>query len=400
MGASFVKAYIIKTEKSISPFEEHPRDLLILGSRLEDIQQQVLHDMKIPFERVNSQSEINDAHEHIFFYDNLYFTKSLLEEFILKSRRKNEPTVCALKKSILTLRSITATQDIKEYDDSIEYQLWYNPRSGESQEVRQQVKIDPEGSIEEFLFPHHILQEKNYLIPLTTKKLIQIDHWTNLWSCNIGVLLGRLQELKTAPKWKLLTMALRARSTNPWNVSKLNVKIGKGCDIHPAAYLENTEVGQNVKIGAGTVIRGCKIDDNVFIGNNATLTYSYLGTNSHIRDGCNIFSTALYPGAIVSNFMTNLSLIGRNAFIAVLSIHTDYRVDGKCVHVLKDGELVDTKQTFLGCCLGHDVYIGPGVIIAPGRAISNGVKIFASQERIIRYGNERDSSNQYNIYTD
>ena len=116
-----MKAYIIKTEKSISPFEEHPRDLLILGSRLEDIQQQVLRDMKISFIKVDRISEITDTQEHIIFYDNLYFTKQLLEEFIETSRQKKVKTVCALKKGIFTLRTITATQEIKEFEDSIEY---------------------------------------------------------------------------------------------------------------------------------------------------------------------------------------------------------------------------------------------------------------------------------------
>ena len=64
-------------------------------------------------------------------------------------------------------------------------------------------------------------------------------------------------------------------------------------------------------------------------------------------------------------------------------ILTDFRLDGKSVMVMKDGIKVDTENTFIGACLGHEVYLGTGCIVAPGRIIPKGMRITPDKERII-----------------
>jgi acetyltransferase-like isoleucine patch superfamily enzyme len=68
--------------------------------------------------------------------------------------------------------------------------------------------------------------------------------------------------------------------------------------------------------------------------------------------------------------------MGRDSFFAISSVLTDFRFNGRTVTVLKDGKVVDSGHIILGGCLGHNAYVGAGVIVAPGREIPNGARLF------------------------
>jgi NDP-sugar pyrophosphorylase family protein len=198
--------------------------------------------------------------------------------------------------------------------------------------------------------------------------------------------MGNVQEFKSSRKLKLLGMALRVGSTNPWKVSSKNVIMGKNCDIHPRAYLENAVLGDNVEVGAGAVIRGAEIGDNVVIPNNTNIFMSVLGNDCAMRDGCCMQFTLAFPGAVQVNRFVNCATMGRNSFVADGVTLTDFRFDGENMKVMHKGSLVDTGGVFLGPCIGHDSYLGSGVIVGPGREIPNDVKVVMNRDRVIMGG--------------
>ena len=67
---------------------------------------------------------------------------------------------------------------------------------------------------------------------------------------------------------------------------------------------------------------------------------------------------------------------------------TDFRFDNKNILVDKNGIKVDSGNIFLGSCLGHEVYLGSGCIIAPGRMIPNGLRIVLEKGRIFTSAND------------
>jgi len=119
------------------------------------------------------------------------------------------------------------------------------------------------------------------------------------------------------------------------------------------------------------------------IANNVNVSYSVIGDGCHIRDGACIQYSVLYPGAFVACSFLNCSFMGRDTFIGDGTTLTDFRFDGKNVTVLKDGVSVDSGNMFLGGCLGHGVYVGSGVILAPGREIPNNVKLLPAGNMIV-----------------
>ena len=326
-----------------------------------------------------------DGGERIVFPDHTVFTKNLISEFVSRSRKEGTATACCLKKGYATLRSVTSTMSVLDNGDNYQYELFYYPE-GKSVDGSRPLVIDPDEDAAFVRFPEHVVPGKDYVAPLTTKRIFHIEHWSNLWAANISGVLGRIREFKSSPKLKLLAMALRARSSNPWKVSSKNVIIGKNCDIHPRAYLENAVIGDNVEVGAGAVIRGAEIGNNVVISNNAIVFMSVVGDDCALISGCCMQFTLAFPGVVQANRFLNDVTMGRNSFVGDGVTLTDFRFDGQNMKVMHKGRLVDTGGVFLGSCVGHNSYLGSGVIVGPGREIPNDVKVVVNRSRMIMNG--------------
>lgn len=378
-----MKAYIIKSDKKIEPFNDHPCDCLIGNRRLEDIQKDVLKDLNLEFETVLDATQVEDNDEYIIFEDCLLFSKESLLEFINLSRKSRAPSTCALKRGLFTLRSIVPTQDVTIHSDHIEYKLKYLPAKESRDREPIPAVIDPDQFSETLPLPEHMYRGHENRIPITDIYLIQIDHWANIWAANISVLLAELAHLMKAPKRKFLIPILKAHSLNKWKVLHQINQIGKNCDIHPTSYIEGSTIGDNVMIGAGSVIRLSHIGSGTNIGSNSTVECSVIGDNCAIDSNSATCCAVLYPGAATSNRQILASLCGRGTFIADGVFLADYRFDRKSVSVIKDGQLVDTGSIGLGSCLGHDVYLGAGCLVAPGRMIPNGLRLIPEKTRVI-----------------
>lgn len=363
------------------PFNEHPGDLLILNEKLSSIQDRICRNLGIELETINDHSEIGDD-ERLVFYDYTYFTEELAEEFIERARKTGKAAACCLRKGAFTSRSITSTMSVSEEAGAVRYQLSYWP-GGRGSDSLASVVIDPDGTPASIRFPDHMVRGSEYAIPLSTKRIVQIEHWCNLWSCNIGSVLGVAEELLRSPRAKLLWMALRALSTNPWKVSSRNVRVGEGCDIHPRAYLENAILGDGVEVGAGAVIRGAVIGDQAVIADRVSVLYSVIGDRCNIREGTSLQFTLMYPDSFSSCRFMNVSTLGRGCFVGDGAVLTDFRFDGATQKVLHEGRLVDTGSIFLGPCIGPGSYIGSGVIVGPARQVPGGTRIVVGDSRLL-----------------
>jgi len=377
-----MKAYMVQSAKRIEPFGEHPGDCLIANRRLADLQEEALRNLGLQLVTVADGSLVQDPDEHIIFDDTLFFTTELLSEFVEGSRRLRSCTTCALKPGVSTLRSVVATQDVRTCPGGIEYGLLYMPRK-ELRGERQSLVIDPDQFFESVRFPAHMISSNEYLIPLTERVLVRIDHWVNLWAASICFLLAEGARLKKAPKIKLLGLALKARSTNQWRVLRTLNRVGRNCDIHPTAYIEGSTIGEKVKIGAGAIIRESLVGDGTYISNNATIELSVIGEGSTIHNSSAVQYSVLYPNANVGARFVSLALWGRDSLAGDGVTLADFRLDGESVRVFKDGCEVDTQNTFVGTCLGHRVYLGAGCVLAPGRTVPNDWRLAPKRTRVI-----------------
>jgi hypothetical protein len=68
------------------------------------------------------------------------------------------------------------------------------------------------------------------------------------------------------------------------------------------------------------------------------------------------------------------SLFGRSVGVMAV-INCDFRLDQKSIRFMSSEGLIDSKQSLLGICYGHNSVVGGGNIIAPGRIVPNEIKI-------------------------
>jgi acetyltransferase-like isoleucine patch superfamily enzyme len=379
-----MNAYMLKSDKKVEPFDDHPRDCLIANHKLGDIQKEVLQALGLEFRESSDLSQVEDPDEHIIFDDSLFFSKEVMQEFINKSRTLNRGTVCAVKPGLSTLRTVVPTQDVQVYEDRVEYGLYYVPVETFRGNTTIPVVLDVDRSYQSIPMPEHMFGETEYRVPITDRLIAQIDHWPNLWAANIAYLLAKLARLETASKTKLLGLALKACSLNQWKVLCQTNKIGRNCDIHPTAYIEGSTIGDNVTIGARATVREATIGDNTCLGDNVTVHLSVLGENCNIQAGSIVEYYVLYPGVLNNQRFLGIGMCGRDSFIGGPVVLTNFRVDGRNMIVVKNGTMIDTGNTYLGSCLGHNVYLGAGCIVAPGRAIPNGTRLAPESSQVIR----------------
>ncbi|NOZ26498.1 MAG: hypothetical protein GXP39_00405 [Chloroflexi bacterium] len=378
-----MKAYMMMSEKTVEPFGDHPRECLIANRPLGDLQETYLKKLGLTLVPMPPGTSIDDVDEHIIFDDSLYFTPELLQEFITRSRSLRHDTIAALKKGITTLRTITPTQQVIEHEDRIDYRLRYVPPKGHRREEVLPVVIDPDGLSESVPMSEHIYATGQYVVPLSEKLLIQIEHWANLWVANVVTLLSELAKLKRGSKLRLLWLALKAHSANQWKILHRANHIGRNCDIHPTAYIEGSTIGDNVRIGAGAVVRQSLVGDHTYIANQVAVELSVIGEGCVLQSGTVVQYSVLYPGAFVFTRPVNACFLGRDTFAGAGVALTDFRLDGGNITVLKGGQVVDTGNPFIGACLGHGVYLGSGCIVAPGRAIPNGLRLIPDETQIL-----------------
>lgn len=369
-----MNAYVIlKKTKILPPFLEHPRETLVGNKSVFDWQLEILKKFVFNVKTVSSVSEINDSEEYVVLADNIFFTEELFRDFIARSRELKTKTVCSLKPGLLTERTSVCLQEVGITSDCIRYKLAYFPAKEHRNTGVENIIIDTGSFVEKMSFPEHVCKGGYYDVPITNKLIAQIDHWVNLWAVNVLFSLSFVADLLNASFVKKSIFALKAHSFDRGKILGRYNKIGEGCEIHSRATCEGSIIGNNVKIRPGAVVSCSILGDNTVIEENVVVKASILGSKCLIFSG-HVKYCVLYPH-VLSNTKISASMFGRNSLIGVCVAITDYRLDNKNVLVKNhEGILCDSGQKFLGPCFGHDVEIGAGMKVKPGRMISGGRK--------------------------
>ncbi len=368
-----MRAYVISTSETLEPFNDHPRDCLVGNKPLSQVRDKALHALGLKPVMVDSHAQIDDSEPYIVLEDRLFFTPELLATFLAASRSRGTSTLCGIRSGMMTDTTAATTQGLAMKEGTYAYPLCYEPvlpARGEPGIVAIETGFD----FEPLPVPKHMSPTRDPRLPVTALLIVRIDHWVNLWAANLSMLIADLARLKKG-KLRLMGLALKARSLNKWKVLRKTNVIGRGCDIHPTAYVEGSHIGDGTQIGAGAVVRSSLVGAGSRIINRATVEFSVLGEHAYVMNGCTSQFSVLYPGHLAMSNLVSLSICGRDTFIGDGATLADFRFDGRTVRVLKHGTPLDTGITFLGGCLGHGAYLGAGCILAPGRMLPNGLRI-------------------------
>jgi len=161
------------------------------------------------------------------------------------------------------------------------------------------------------------------------------------------------------------------------------VKVGKRCSIDPTAIIHGpTVIGDDVYIGPGVVIANSYIGNNVNIMQGSQIMLSVVSDRCFLPFNAGLFMTVLMENSMVAqNSTLQLCVVGRNTFIGANNVFTDFNLQGEPIKIVHEGVLAEVNMPVLGSAVGHNVKLGSGFVVYPGRMIeSNAVIIFDNEQ--------------------
>ena len=387
-----MRKIILRDYHKIFPFNEPASQLRVLNKKLWLYQKDLFARYDVEEREVDSLVEIDSQKvETLVYRDNLFFDEFFLDEFIQRARDSGKACRVAfsLEDRAINAHAVHLQRGIRPEGDVYVADMWYYPY-GVEPNVRPLV-IDTEAhEMGYYHVPTHMSDAMGDLVyQVPTKAFCSVEHWVHTITANVifGVYanaarLDRRIEHDVKTNLKILWRAMLERKQVL--SSSGVVHIGPNCSIDPSVIIRGpTYIGKNVNIGPGAVIDVAIIGDNVSIGTGGQVHLSVVSDRCFLPFRAALFTTVLMADSMVAqNTCLQFCSVGRSTFIGAGSTFTDFNlVPHKPIRAIYEGKPSETGMPVVGGCVGHNCYIGAGMVVHPARAIESDVILFASPER-------------------
>jgi len=385
-----MRKIILQNQRKIFPFNEPARDLRVLNKPLWLHQRDVLAPYVTAEREVLSLDQIDSQQvETLVYCDNLFFDEFFFQEFIQRARKLGQPcqVAFALDDQSITAHAIHMQQGIRHEGDVYVADMWYFPR-GVEQDVQPLVIDTGAHEMGYYHVPTHMSNMRGdlaYQVPV--KAFCSIEHWVHTITANVifGVLAnGARLDIASERVEKQLSLLWRAiLERKNVHSSSAMVHVGRNCSIDPTAIIKGpTYIGDNVSIGAGAVIDISIIGNNVNIMQGGQVQWSVVSDRCYLPFRAALFSSLMMADSMLAqNTCVQFCSIGRNTFIGAGNTFTDFNLVPKPIKAMQEGELGETGMPVLGGCVGHNCFLGSGMVIYPARVIESDVVLLASATR-------------------
>lgn len=386
-----MRKIILRDRRKIFPFNEPARDLRVLNKPLWLYQRDTLAPYTDREREVDSLTDIDSQRvETLVYRDNLFFDKPFLNEFVRKARNLGKAcqVAFALDDAAITHHALPLQRGIRRERDVYVADMWYFPH-GIEHNVRPLVMDTGATEVGYYHVPTHMSTIHGDLVyQVPTRAFCSIEHWVHTITANVifGVFAegARLEREVEHSIGKQLQMLWQAMLERKQVLSSSDVvHIGENCSIDPTAVIQGPAyIGDNVSIGPGAVICTSIIGDDVDVMQGAQVLLSVVSDRCYLPFRAALFMTLMMSDSMVAqNTCLQFCSIGRNTFIGAGNTFTDFNLIPKPIKVMRDGELEESGMPVLGGCVGHNCFVGSGMVIYPARAIESDVVLVASDER-------------------
>ncbi len=141
-----------------------------------------------------------------------------------------------------------------------------------------------------------------------------------------------------------------------------HVLVGPDVRVEPTAVL----VGEHIVVRQGAVIRaGAYIRGPAYIGEGAIV-----GHATEVKSACLLHRSQAPHFAYVGD-----SIVGTGANLGAGTKLSNFRLDGREVHLRWDGDRISTGMRKLGALIGEGVQIGCNAVLNPGTILGPGVSV-------------------------
>ncbi len=374
-----MQAYILRTGRSIAPFDRPVGQVKVHNRPLGTVQEDILTALGCTCEPIDDLEHVR-AFPCVVVADDLYFTRAAMHGFLRAARRRGG-CQAALATSELTERFATAFQGAEVEGPGgtpcRSYDCFHLEGFDPAQPLEAQTKLLPipyrcvrlRARVNRYFEP-----SGRFVLPISPVFMVPIRHWAGLLAANVvgmtGHVLDALRRRPLAAAALPLALLLRAGSLRPSRLLGKLYLAGRGCRVHPDAHVEGALLGRRVRIGPGAVVRGCIVGDYAEIGPCAVVEGCTLGDEVIVNANVLVRCCTADAGAGLGALFTQFSVLGAGAVLCPKSGIFDFRFHGD-IHVTSDGRTVPSGSRLLGACLGDRAFLGPDVRLLAGQELPN-----------------------------
>jgi len=385
-----MRKVILKDRRKIFPFNEPARNLRILNKPLWLHHRDILARYVTEEYEVNSLAEVDSERvETLVYRNNLFFDRYFLDAFIKRARRLGKACRVAFSPDdrAINAHARYLQQGIHREGDLYVAPMWYFPH-GIEPNVRPLVMDTGVHEMGYYHVPTHMSNARGdlaYQVP--TRAICSIEHWVHTITANVifGTLAnGARMDIACDGVGKQLELMWRAMvEKKNIHSSSAMVRVGRNCSIDPTATIKGpTYIGDNVSIGPGSVVDVSVIGNNVNIMQGCQVQWSVISDRCYLPFRAAVFASVIMADSMVAqNTCVQFCSIGRNTFLGAGNTFTDFNLVPKPIRTMRNEQLESSGMQVLGGCVGHNCFLGSGMIVYPARVVESDVVLVASDER-------------------
>jgi hypothetical protein len=380
--------YILATGARLAPFGDPIGDALILNRRLEDCQREVLGPHCAEVSLIAGPDEIREP-EFLLAEDSFFFTRHLLRKALQLGAAVSGPVRFALAAcNYVREKAPLGGLDVLADGRARLPLVWWKDEPFDAARLDDlpliTITIEEREHVPENL--KLLREDLEMTFSVTREGALSLRHWSHLLDANQVALTAYWWDLS----WRsLLWYAWRgvtAFSPNMWKLLGRCTVRGRGCDIHPTAWVGLSVLGDNVSIGPHSVVLGSHLGDGAKVEGLSDLAFAVVGEKAVVSFRTKINFSVFYPYSLASYPAMQMCVLGRRA----LHMGGSFPIDMKLSHgelfdvkVRHEGQIVSSGKKFLGICLGHGAILGTGLWANCGIEIPNDYIIVRDQAELV-----------------
>jgi hypothetical protein len=366
-------AIIVTDDTPISPLDVSAETTWLLDRPLGARMRELLRSEGLRTVEARSLDEVAPAEPAIVVSSQVAFTRAVLRGLIAAYASEHRPAIAAALPDALVTRRLAHVRglDPVTVDGKPAFTApLYAVAPGAHPKQAEPVLLPYKENEVTVPIPAGMLGPSKTTFGASDAILVRVSHWVHVLRANFAFMLGGWVERSRSPLGRLWYL-WRLLLGFPWWGGRLGEamrRVHRRAKIHRRACVEFSVVEEGATIGPNAVVKGSWIARGARVDDGAIVTASVIGQGASVANGSSVFCSLLCPGAFAAQHKMQFSVLGDHSVAFTGSYFYDINFGGN-VRVVKDGEVLDAGDRFLGAALGPWARVAGGVWIASGREV-------------------------------
>lgn len=389
-----MNVHLVRRGLPLAPFGRVADACAFAGATFADARADVLGHNGLP-PAVPGDVDDDIAGPALVLADDVWITRRALRGFLKASARATGPVRLALPASRL-LELFLPLQDVETHEGRAAFDVAFVP-AGASVKASALFALGPSAWCDvpyreialPVPVPRHILRAPSATLvwPLTSTVVMRIRHWVHvLRAGHLAPQVTLLDRAAAAPLRSAVRAMRSLRLSHRGRVAAARrhfVMRGRGVVIHPTATVEASVLEDDVTVGAYAYVSNSYVGAGSVIEQRAHVNGSSLAPNTFVSLNSSLSACVTFGDTDACINGVQACVFGERGAYTSFAHPLDLAVDGP-VRVEDGGVLREVGPLPCGVAFGADVFVGANVVIAAGRAVPAGVRLYADGRSVLQ----------------